>query len=185
MKLVELQRHLLALITGHAMACEDEEYVRLVQQSPHLITLHKIIALWRVYDLERACPLTVAFLKRQGMFDTQLQRFVQTSITSPFIEAIAMAFLDLLAHDSSLYLASLAQFERALLRVKQGDEQVFRIAWPCEPYALLAYALGKLAIFPPLTDGYWTLVARGIPDLFHAVADGGIAASEPMFCAAE
>jgi hypothetical protein len=117
MKLVELQRHLLALITGHAMACEDEEYVRLVQQSPHLITLHKIIALWRVYDLERACPLTVAFLKRQGMFDTQLQRFVQTSITSPFIEAIAMAFLDLLAHDSSLYLASLAQFERAVILV--------------------------------------------------------------------
>ncbi len=172
MKLIELQQHLLALITGHTVACEDEEYVRLVQQSPHLITLRKIIALWRTYDLERACPLTSAFLKRQGMFDTQIQLFAQTAMSSPFIEAIAMAFLDLLAHDSSSYLASLAQFECALLRVKQGDEQVFRIAWPCDPYTLLAYTLGKHAILPPFTDGYETLVARAIPNLFQVVASG-------------
>lgn len=169
--IASLQRQLLALITEvNPRISVEDSYIKTIQESHQLRTLHKIIDLWRTFDLQSYCPITAAFLKRQGIFEAEIEACKNLSHESPFIENLCMHFLDLMAQSSSPYLASLARFERAVLRVKQGDAKTHVTKWTCNPYALIAYALGQ-GQTPPLQVGdYKTVVAKDIEGGFRVEA---------------
>ena len=132
--------------------------------------MRKIVFLWRAYDLEHYCVLTAKLLKRNGIFDETVCAFIQNMSNSPFIEKLGITFLEEMSHHNDPLIASLAQFEAALLRVKQGDPATYTIEWRCDPYRLLESILNNSPF-----DGesqyseYRTIVSSETPGLFHVI----------------
>jgi uncharacterized protein (UPF0276 family) len=130
--LSEHQRAMRDLLRGTAVA--DDPYVREAAKSTGLQVLRDTVRGWRRYRLDRQCRLTAAMLKRRGGYDEALER-----ANSPYIEAAANAFLDAAESCGDPLLASVAAFERAMLRDEAAETSV---DWPCDPYPILGALLG-------------------------------------------
>jgi hypothetical protein len=56
---------------------------------------------------------------------------------SPFQETQTPAFLEFMSCHEDTLIASVAQFEMAMIRVRQGDETPYVVQWSAEPLQLL------------------------------------------------
>src|SRR5271156_3202449 len=120
MELATHQRRLLALFRS-AGSLPDDPYIQQVARSREFMEARGNIFLWRIYVLERTAPLTYILLKRRGQLAEAVNAFIATSNISPFRETQAPAFLESLRDNGDSLIASVAQFELALLKVRQGD----------------------------------------------------------------
>lgn len=169
MNLATHQRTLLGLIRDNpAVQLHGDPYFLKVACSPDLQEARGNIALWRVYVLERTCVLTVELLRQNGHFDAVLQEFIRTQNLSPFREYQPLAFLAALdAHPDPL-LASVSQFELALMKVRDGDPGIYEVDWTVNPYEVL-HGLAQRLPFVATSDGshYLTRVAGHLPHHFE------------------
>jgi hypothetical protein len=167
--LARLQRELGRLITSGGGAPDDADpYLRVVAASPRLAILREIVGWWRFYDVRRACPLTAALLERLGRFDEAVFDFVRDRTLSPFVEELAASFLDAMGEDRDRRVAALARFERALLRIQRGDDEVYTVDWDRNPYAILAQVLDRqpATAVEERPGLYRTVISREFPDRF-------------------
>ncbi|MGE0826160.1 MAG: hypothetical protein AB7G75_17090 [Candidatus Binatia bacterium] len=166
------QRQLLGLLKGTQQITESADpYVQSVARSAHLPIVQEVIQWWREYGLEQTCPLTTTLLKRRGLFEEAVRTMGRTHLPSPFIEQLGMVFLEMLSRETDSLTASLAQFERALIQVKRGDNATYTIAWEYEPYAVLSQLLGSNGFDDSAIRGsYQTVVSHAFPELFRVVA---------------
>jgi hypothetical protein len=150
---------------------EDEDpYIRKVAHCKDLREARRNVFLWRTYVLERTAVLTLNMLKRRGLLEEALNAFIAGQNISPFRETQAPAFLEAMAlHDDGL-VAAVAQFELALLKVREGDESLHVVRWPVEPHSILN-CLAKDIAFPDETpEGMYEIqVSRDFPSLFRIV----------------
>lgn len=148
---------------------ELAEYLASVVNSGRVSILTHVISSWRVYDLARACPLTVAALRARGGWQDALTTF-QREPAAPFVERLAARFLDTLADHGDPLVASVARFERAYLAVTHGSDECFTVWWDREPTALLAALLSGAPIDESEGTGtYLTRVAQALPAYFEVV----------------
>jgi hypothetical protein len=168
MELITYQRKLAGLIKGTYFPVEeDDTHLKSIASSENLVMTREIIIWWRQLSLERYCRLTTAALKQLGIFDVETQRFITHWDFSPYVEEVSQQFLeDLKSHKLAL-VASLANFESALIRVTQGSSAVTIIKWQHDPYAVLdAVTTGSGLHLIKATGNYETQVSADLPGLF-------------------
>lgn len=171
MDLATRQRQLLGLLKGNDYASFDgDPYIRAIAQSKNLEVTREIIVWWRLSSLERYCVLTSKLLKQRKLFETLVQDFIGTQKISPFIEKLGRTFLESLREHEDSLVASVAQFELALIKVKQGEPNTYVIDWFYEPYSVLNNILRG----EPVNEEkdkvlYQTLVSPELPTLFQVL----------------
>jgi len=175
LKLMNLATHQRKLLSLFRCAYEphegDDAYIRRVARSRDLDEARRNIFLWRIYVLERTCVLTFNLLKRRNLLEETLSAFIRQHNISPFRETQAPGFLEALSGHPDSLIASVAQFELALTKVRLGDPGSYTIDWNVEPHAIL----NNLAKDIPLEDepeagAYQILVSRHLPSRFQIVS---------------
>ena len=142
-------------------------YLASVASSGRVAILTHVVRSWRVYDLERACPLTTAALRARGVWQEALASF-QRQPAAPFVERLAARFLETLADHADPLVASVARFERAYLAITLGSDERFTVWWDREPTAVFATLLtGQPIDEPECTECYVTTLARSFPARFE------------------
>jgi hypothetical protein len=169
MDLAVHQRKLLGLIRStYQVRADDDAYIRRVAQSKDLEEARRNIFLWRIYVLERTAALTFTLLKQRNLLGEILSTFITRHNISPFRETQAPAFLESLSGHHDSLVASVAQFELALMKVRQGDPGTYIVDWNVEPHAIL----NSLAKGIPLEDlapegAYQIRISRDFPSQFQ------------------
>jgi hypothetical protein len=175
MDLAAHQRKLLRLFRYIDRARPDDDaYTQRVARSKDLEEARGNILLWRVWVLARTAALTSTLLKRRNLLQETVGDFIKGHNISPFRETQAPAFLAALSRHPDSLIASVAQFELALLKVKQGDPGFYVVRWDVEPHAIL----NSLARDLPLEDeapagAYEIHVSRELPSQFQIVCVPG------------
>ncbi|MBZ5561897.1 MAG: hypothetical protein LAP13_05695 [Acidobacteriia bacterium] len=158
--LEQQQRALLALIKKRSLPREDcDEYLRHVGASDELGLVREIALWWRALGIERNCPLTAKLLRKIGRFEPAVESFYCRHATSPYMEEMAVQFLEAMSVDSDPLMRAMAAFELAMARVAQGDPREFVIEWDRDPTAVLT----ALRMGDPLPQ----------PDGLHRTTVGG------------
>lgn len=168
MELADHQRILLGLLrSNYQVRQEDDPYFHQVARSKDLEEARSNIFLWRVYVMERTCVLTTALLRQRRMLDAALQAYIKSHNISPFREYQPLAFLASLADHPDALVASVSQFELALMKVREGDAGCYVVAWHVDPRAVLnSLALDLPLDAAQLTGAYVTRIARDVPHFF-------------------
>jgi len=172
MNLADQQRKLLGLFRStYQPRPEDDAYIRHVAESKDLAEGRRNIFLWRIFVLERTCALTFRLLRKRRLLEETLEGFISAHNISPFRETQAPDFLAALNHHHDSLIVSVAQFELALLKVRNGDSASYVIPWRVEPHAVL-YCLAKDLPLPENfeTGSYEILVSHDLPSHFEVVA---------------
>jgi hypothetical protein len=169
MDLATHQRVLLGLIRSSTLELgrDADAYFRRVAASDDLKEARGNIFLWRVYVLERTCVLSVGLLRQRGRLDAALDAFIRVTNISPFRELQPLAFLDFLSADLDALVASVAQFELALMKARAGDPGVRVVRWNREPRGILKALAENSPIDAGCRDGaYVTRISPDLPYLF-------------------
>ena len=167
MDLATHERNLLNLIRHNRLVDEDDPYLQRVARSAYLQEARRNVFLWRIYVLERTCPLTFALLRNRGLLADAVRGFIAQHNISPFRETQAPAFLASLAEHRDGLVALVARFERALLLVRQGDPDVHEFDWPVEPLSVL-HRLARREPVGDVAEGAYRIVVSGeLPNGFQ------------------
>jgi hypothetical protein len=162
MDLATQQRKLLGLFrTSYCPTADDDDYIWKVAGSKDLEEGRRNIFLWRTWVLERTCALTVRLLRRRSLFDATLRAFMQETNISPFRETQAPAFLETLREHRDPLVRSVAQFELALGKVRDGDESTYTIPFTVDPYVILNCLANDMPLNEPLAEGMYGVVVSG------------------------
>jgi hypothetical protein len=154
MDLAAHQRKLLGLIRSTYQVCPDDDpYIRRVAQSRDLDEARRNIFLWRIYVLERTCVLTFTLLKRRDLLEEAVSAFITRHNISPFRETQGPAFLEMVSGHHDTLIASVAQFELALMKVRQGDPSSYTVSWNVEPHSILNSLAKDIPIDDPVPKG--------------------------------
>ena len=78
--------------------------------------------------LERTAVLTFRLLKRRQLLEPAVDAFMMQDNISPFHETQTPEFLEAMSAHPDLLVASVAQFELALRKIKQGDPDRYVIS---------------------------------------------------------
>jgi hypothetical protein len=172
MDLAAHQRTLLELLrSGISIDANDDPYLHHVAHSPDLQEGRRNIFLWRVFVLERTAVLTVALLRQRHLFEATLNDFIAGHNISPFRETQGPDFLETLCTHPDPLVASVAQFERALLKVNNGDSASYVVDWKVEPHGVLHCLARGLPLDGELGEGdYRILISRDLPRKFEIVS---------------
>jgi hypothetical protein len=168
MDLATHQRKLLGLFRSTYQVCdEDGAYLKRVAESKDIEEGRRNIFLWRLWVLERTSALTFRLLRRRGLLEEAVNRFISGQNISPFRETQAPAFLEAMSGHGDALVAAVAGFELALSRVRDGDGGTYTIAWPVEPVAVL-HSLAQDRELPDdlLRGDFEVVVSRDLPGLF-------------------
>jgi hypothetical protein len=151
----------------YQVRAEDDGYFHRVAASRDLEEARGNVLLWRVYVLERTCVLTVALLCQQQRLSSVLQEFIRRQNISPFREFQPRAFLAFAGDDEDGLTASVAQFELALSKAREGESGRFVVRWDVEPGAVLkALAEGEPLSATLASDPHVAFIDRDLPGLF-------------------
>jgi hypothetical protein len=165
MRLEIHQRGLLDLVKGRGAPPEDP-YLRRIAGSRELMMIREIAIWWRKFQLEAQCHLTSRLLKHLGCFDETVVSYNNNNQTSPFVEELTDDFLSSLRMHHDHLVRTVAQFERALLKVRAGVDEHFEILWDRHP-DLVFRAIEKASELPPPKPGciYRMRIARDLPSM--------------------
>jgi hypothetical protein len=111
-----------------------------------------------VFVLERMCPLTFALLKSRRALGDLVDVFIRERNISPFRETQAPDFLDMVSAHPDRLLASVAGFERALMRVREGESGPFEVTWKVDPYVVLHRLARQQPLDESIQEGAWRVV---------------------------
>ena len=173
MDLRTYQRTLSGLIRDdYSPGPDDDAYFRQIARSEKLEVTREIVLWWRQMSLERACVLTSRALKAFGLFEAETETFVNRYRFSPFIELLSDEFLEWLSGHRVELLATVACFERALIRSKRGSSEPVSIQWGHNPYVVFDALLNGGDLSEIAQEGnYTTVVSPDLPGGFRVYSE--------------
>ena len=170
MNLATHQRQLLGLFrSNYEVPPDDDAYIQRVARSRDLEEARGNIFLWRVWVLERTAPLTFNLLKQRNLLQETVCAFIRRHNISPFRETQAPAFLEGLSGHHDNLIASVAHFELALLKVKQGDSGFYVVRWDVDPCTILNSLARGLPLVEAPEGAYEVHISRELPSQFRIV----------------
>jgi hypothetical protein len=158
-ELAQLQNNMLRLIKARPIDTKDF-YLELVASTGELAAIREIAIWWRTYQLERTCVHTARLMRRLGVFSQAVAEFYAGSAASPFAEQVARQFVAAISRHADPLVASMAQFEAALLEVRGGSAGRYSIEWDRNPND----------VFRALAQGGELPASEGMPCYFVEVA---------------
>jgi hypothetical protein len=170
------QRALLGLIRStYEVGPDDNAYIRRVARSRDLDEARTNVFLWRIYVLERTCVLTFSLLKRRALLAEAVNAFIARHNISPFRETQAPEFLEMLSEHRDPLIASVSQFELALMKVRQGDCSTYSVLWHVEPHGILNSLAKDIPFDEAVPRGtYQTIISGTLPSQFQIVRLRGL-----------
>jgi hypothetical protein len=163
------QRGILALLKS-AEPVQSDDYLRQIAGSDELRLAREVVLWWHAFRIERYCPLTSALLKQLNSFEPSVKRVFHAAVLSHFIEETGAAFLEVMSTHQDGLVAAVAQFEYALLRVKLGDAEEYRIVWDSDPRSVLEALVNDTVLDLPAWRGsYVTVVRRDLPQMIQVL----------------
>jgi len=179
MDLATHQRKLLGLFrSNYEVRQDDDAYIQRIARSKDLEEARGNIFLWRVWVLERTAPLTFNLIKRRHLLQETVCDFIKGNNISPFRETQAPAFLRALSGHHDSLIASVAQFELALLKVRQGDPGFYVVRWEVEPHTILNSLARGLPLEDDVPEGAYEIhISRELPSQFQIVREHGAGTS--------
>jgi hypothetical protein len=171
MDLAVHQRKLLGLFKStYRVGAHDDAYIQQVAESKDLEEARGNILLWRVWVLERTAALTFSLLKQRNILQETMNAFIREHNISPFRETQAPAFLEALSDHHDSLIASVARFELAFLKVRQGDPDLYVVPWNVNPYTILNSLAKGLPLEDSVPEGAYEIrISRGFPSHFQIV----------------
>lgn len=163
--LAEYQKNLRDLIKGRAGPPAGDQHLAEVAQSPGLAAIREIAVWWRTLAVEEYCPWSTRLLRRLGIFPETVKAFYRGQNVSPYVEKAGEQFLLELGSHAHPVVAALAQFELAMLKVKQGDTREYTVDWDRNPDGVFACVTTGSELPPAEADQYKTYISRAIPGL--------------------
>jgi hypothetical protein len=163
--LADYQKNLRDLIKGRAGPPAGDEHLAEVAQSPGLTLIREIAVWWRTLAVEEYCPWSTRLLRRLGIFKKTVESFYSSQNVSPYVEKAGEQFLLELSGHPHPVVAALAQFELAMLKVKQGDTQEYTVEWDRNPDGVFACVTKEGDLPPADEDMYRTYISSEIPGL--------------------
>ena len=163
--LAQSQDSMLRLIKARPINTKDS-YLKLVEGSTELAAMREIAIWWRTYHLERTCIHTGRLMKRLGLFGQAVAEFYAGTAAAPFAEDTGRQFVAAMSGHGDPLVASMAQFEAALLKVRAGSAGRYGIEWDRNPNDVFR-ALEQGEELPP-SEGlpcYFVEVAGNIPGM--------------------
>jgi hypothetical protein len=157
--LAQLQDSMLRLIKARPINTRDS-YLELVEGSGELAAIREIAIWWRTYHLERTCVHTARLMRRLGLFGQAVAKFYASTAASPFAEEAGRQFAAAMSGHADPLVASMAQFEAALLNVRAGSACRYGIEWDRNPND----------VFRALEQGGELPASEGMPCYFVEVA---------------
>jgi hypothetical protein len=130
--LAQLQDNMLRLIKARPINTKDS-YLDLVEGSGELVAIREIAIWWRTYHLERTCVHTARLMRRLGLFGQAVAEFYADTAASAFAEEVGQQFVAAMSRHADPLVASMAQFEAALLKVRDGNTGRYGIEWDRNP----------------------------------------------------
>jgi hypothetical protein len=130
--LAQSQDSMLRLIKARPVNTTDS-YLDLVESSGELAAIREIALWWSTYHLQRTCIHTARLMRRLGLFDQAVAEFCAGTAASPFSEEIGMQFVAAMSKHADPLVASMAQLEAALLKVRGGSAARYSIEWDRNP----------------------------------------------------
>lgn len=170
MDLKTLQTKYLDLIkSGVKTETENDEYFVKLYKSKNLEILYDIVHFWRTQAIEEYCPVTSALLKKLYMFDEKIKNFYRTNKYSNYIEEFGRTFLSYTGNDSNKMAAFIAEFELAMINVKNGSEKDHYLETNYDIYELFNFILSD-AEFPCEKDkGFLIKVSVSLENYFSVI----------------
>lgn len=163
------QRGILALLKS-TEPVQSDTYLRQIAGSDELRLAREVVLWWHAFRIERYCPLTSALLKLLNTFEPSVEQVFRAAGLSHFIEETGAAFLAAMSTHSDGLVAAVAQFEYALLRVKLGDTEEYRVVWNSDPrYVLEALVNDTPLDLPAWRGSYVTVVQRDLPQMIQVL----------------
>jgi hypothetical protein len=165
----QYQQLILALIKEQEPpVLADELYAAQLKNSIELEIARDVSIWWRSMQLERYCFITANYLKLTSQFDKLIKAFYLQTNVSPYIERAGQSFLDYLQQADDKVLATIANFEDKLKRVKKGDSGNYSIYWSHEPFSLLdALISGKPLELESMKGKYLTIINAQLENQFE------------------
>ena len=157
--LAQLQDSMLRLIKARPINTKDS-YLELVEGSGELVAIREIAIWWRTYHLERTCVHTARLMRRLGLFGQAVAEFYAGTAASPFAEEAGRQLVAAMSGHADHLVASIAQFEAALLKVRAGSAARYGIEWDRNPND----------VFRALEQGAELPASEGMPCYFVEVA---------------
>jgi hypothetical protein len=166
LSLAEHQHAMLDLLKGRRRPPGDDAYLARIDRSPELDLLREVAVFWRMLAIESGCPWLAQLLKRRGILEREVEAFYRAEDVSPYAERATEQFVRLQQASLDPLTAQMAATEAALIRVRQGDAQLFALDWDRNPNDVFA-ALGTGADLPPREEGclYRLHIARDLSGL--------------------
>lgn len=157
------QRGVLALLKQRPAIQAEDRWLESVSVSREIGMLREIALWWRRYQIEAQCRYTSRLLKRLGCFEDEAAKYFRASATSPYIEELALDFLQSLANHPDPLIRSVAAFESACLKLRAGILGDCQIVWDRDPSLTMA-ALDKSDPIPASEPGiaYVMKIDKGI-----------------------
>jgi hypothetical protein len=171
MKTKQHQQLILELIKEKKTFTEaDGPYVNHLKNSLELEVARDISIWWRSMQIERYCFITANYLKLTSQFNAVIKAFYRVTNVSPYIERVGQSFLDYLQQSDDELLATIANFEDKLKRVKKGDNGKYSIVWHYEPYAVLDLLIkGQPLELESIKGNYLTIIDAALENQFEVV----------------
>jgi hypothetical protein len=125
------------------------------------------------HALEQYCPLTVGALRLVGAWAVDLGDFAVRSRALGTAGDSAAWFVAEMAGHSHPLVASVAQFEAAMKKVREGHTEDHVIGWSYSPNLVLAALReGERLDMEAARGSFWTIVAPDLPGYYHVLAAG-------------
>jgi hypothetical protein len=180
MDLAAHQRQMLQLLqfSFANLECSDA-YVQRLAGSEDLAIVREIILWWRLFDLETYCALTTSILKQRGNFECELRAFLGRTQFTRLRDKLRAAFLTAMSIHSDDLVASVARFELALIKVKEGDQDQYQVDWGCDPRPVIKSLLKRQPLPESQPGAYRTLISHDAPGFVRVLAPRDLAHAVP------
>ena len=171
MKLAHYQRRIYQLVRGADTVGEgDPDWLKAQADHGQLALTREISDWWVAYNVEIGCVLSARLLRRLGLWQATLDEVLGSGPAIAYLPHLTDHFLCHVSTSQNELVAALARFERALIRIKNGDAGRYEIPWPVNPLLLLNALLEEETL--PEADGnsYETVVSAEFPEGYKAYA---------------
>jgi hypothetical protein len=136
------------------------------------------------HALEQYCPLTVGALRLVGAWAADLGDFAVRSQALSHAGDSEARFLAEAAGHAHRLVASVAEFEAAMKKVREGHTEDHVVGWNYSPNRVLATLRdGEPLDLEAARGSYWTIIAHDVPGHYHVLAasppaDNGLPTNE-------
>lgn len=115
----------------------DQDYFQLLRDSKGYKTISYVVRSWRMLQLQSRWPISVAYLKKYGDLEADVDEVYEKSSISAYLEEVAQLFSELWLESEDELFKLVHLFEKNLVELRRGKDVDVKLIWPMEPMGFI------------------------------------------------